>query len=122
MEHPQSGGKCQAGDLAFDAASVAVRSAALIGLAKLAENPLAQPLMKVVLPSLRPLIWDPALAVRTAMADLLLTIGYAWSLLHSLLKMQWPSSVSMAILQLAKCTSIACSPSLQVHDACRNAV
>ena len=72
--------------MAFDGASVAVRSAALIELAKLAENPLAQPLMKVVLPSLRPLIYDPALAVRTAMADLLLTIGYAWKLLYGLLK------------------------------------
>ena len=71
-----SGDRC-AGDLAFDGASVAVRSAALVALARLAKNPLAQPLMKVVLPTLKPLIWDPALAVRTAMADLLLTIGYA---------------------------------------------
>ena len=69
------------GDLAFDGASVALRSAALTGLARLAENPLARPLMKVVLPSLRPLMWDPALAVRIAMADLLLTIGWELCLL-----------------------------------------
>ena len=62
---------------------MAVRSAALIGLARLAENPLAQPLMKIVLPMLRPLMWDPALAVRKAMADLLLTIGYVLVLLPS---------------------------------------
>ena len=68
---------CTTGDLAFDGASVAVRSAALVALARLTKNPLAQPLMKVVLATLKPLIWDPALAVRTAMADLLLTIGYA---------------------------------------------
>ena len=55
---------------------MAVRSAALTGLTRLAENPLAQPLMKIALPLLRPLMWDPALAVRKAMADLLLTIGY----------------------------------------------
>ena len=62
---------------------MAVRSAALAGLARLAENPLAQPLMKIALPLLRPLMWDPALAVRKAVADLLLTIGYVGSLLWS---------------------------------------
>ena len=67
--------------MAFDGASVAVRSAALAALARLAENPLAQPLMKIALPQLRPLMWDPALAVRKAMAALLLTIGYVGSLL-----------------------------------------
>lgn len=71
----EDGATLVTGDLAFDGASVALRSAALTGLARLAENPLAQPLMNIVLPSLRPLMWDPALAVRISMADLLLTVG-----------------------------------------------
>lgn len=66
-----------AGELAFDGACVAVRVAAVTGLAVLAQNPLTQPLMKVMLPTLRPLMWDSALAVRIALADMLLAIGYA---------------------------------------------
>lgn len=65
-----------AGELAFDGACVAVRVAAVTGLAVLAQNPLTQPLMKVMLPTLRPLMWDSALAVRIALADMLLAIGY----------------------------------------------
>ena len=65
-----------AGELAFDGACVAVRVAAVAGLAALAQNPLTQPLMKVMLPTLRPLMWDSALAVRIALADMLLAIGW----------------------------------------------
>ncbi len=56
---------------------MAVRVAAVTGLAALAENPLTHPLMKVMLPTLRPLAWDSALAVRIALADMLLAIGYS---------------------------------------------
>ncbi|CAL8463631.1 g3165 [Coccomyxa elongata] len=64
-----------AGELAFDGACVGVRAAAVSGLAALAQNPLTHPLMKKMLPTLRPLIWDSALAVRVALADMLLAIG-----------------------------------------------
>jgi hypothetical protein len=64
-----------AGELAFDGGSSAVREAAVLGIGVLVDNPLAQPLLKVMLPSLGPLMWDPSLAVRTAMADLLLSVG-----------------------------------------------
>lgn len=64
-----------AGELAFDGACVGVRAAAVSGLAALAQNPLTHPLMKKMLPTLRPLIWDPAVTVRVALADMLLAIG-----------------------------------------------
>ncbi|BDA48499.1 Condensin-2 complex subunit G2 [Coccomyxa sp. Obi] len=64
-----------AGELAFDGACVGVRAAAVSGLAALAQNPLTHPLMKKMLPTLRPLIWDSAVAVRVALADMLLAIG-----------------------------------------------
>ena len=47
------------------------------GLMGLVDNPLAQPLLKLVLPRLGPLLHDPALKVRLALADLLLTVMYA---------------------------------------------
>ncbi len=48
------------------------------GLATLVENALAHPLLKVVLPQVEPLLFDSATKVRTAMADLLLSLRYAW--------------------------------------------
>ena len=44
------------------------------GLTGLVDNPLAQPLLKLVLPKLGPLLHDKALKVRTAVADLLLAV------------------------------------------------
>ena len=44
------------------------------GLTGLVDNPLAQPLLKLVLPRLGALLHDPALKVRLALADLLLTV------------------------------------------------
>ena len=66
-----------AGELAFDGAAAAVRVAALDGLALLAQNPLAQPLVRQLLPGLKPALWDASLAVRAALAGFLLTIGCA---------------------------------------------
>jgi len=51
-----------------------VRAAVVEGLAGLAPNPLAQPLLAALLPALRPLMCDAAVAVRTAMADMLLVL------------------------------------------------
>ena len=64
--------RLMAGQLAFDGASPAVRAAVAEGLAGLADNALAQPLLRVVLPQLGALLCDPALRVRVAMAVLLL--------------------------------------------------
>ena len=44
------------------------------GLTGLVDNPLAQPLLKVMLPKLGSLLHDTALKVRVALADLLLTV------------------------------------------------
>ena len=44
------------------------------GLTGLVGNALAQPLLKLVLPKLGPLLHDSALKVRTALADLLLAV------------------------------------------------
>ena len=44
------------------------------GLASLVQNPLTQPLLKLMLPKLRPLVWDSAQRVRVAVADLLLAV------------------------------------------------
>ena len=60
--------------LAFDAAAPAVRAAVVEGLASLVQNPLTQPVLKVMLPKLRPLVWDSAQRVRVAVADLLLAV------------------------------------------------
>lgn len=49
------------------------------GLTGLVDNPLAQPLLKVVLPKLGPLLHDTALKVRVALADLLLTVMYVYT-------------------------------------------
>ncbi len=46
------------------------------GLSTLVDNALAHPLLKVVLPQLEPLLFDSATKVRTAMADLLLSLRY----------------------------------------------
>lgn len=61
-------------DVACDAASPGVRLAVVQGLTGLVDNPLAQPLLKMVLPKLGPLLHDKALKVRTAVADLLLAV------------------------------------------------
>lgn len=61
-------------DVACDVASPGVRSAVVQGLTGLVDNPLAQPLLKMVLPKLGPLLHDKALKVRTAVADLLLAV------------------------------------------------
>lgn len=64
----------RAGELAFDASSPAVRAAVPEGLATLVDTPFAHPLLKLVLPQLEPLLFDSATRVRTAMADLLLSL------------------------------------------------
>jgi len=69
--------------LAFDASSAAVRGAVLRGIATLVPNPLAQPLLARLLPQLAPLAFDPALSVRTALADLLLVIKYGKHFAHN---------------------------------------
>lgn len=51
-----------------------MRQAVIQGLTGLVDNPLAQPLLKLILPRLGPMLHDPALKVRVAMADLLLTV------------------------------------------------
>jgi hypothetical protein len=63
--------------LAFDEAAVSVRAAAVRAAAALVPNPLAAPLLRALLPGLAPLLWDRALAVRVALADLLLAVGCA---------------------------------------------
>lgn len=60
--------------MAYDSASPGVRLAVVQGVTGLVDNPLAQPLLKVVLPKLGPLLHDKAVKVRTAVADLLLTV------------------------------------------------
>lgn len=54
-----------------------MRAAVAEGLATLVDNPLARPLLKVVLPQLKPLLCDAATKVRIAMADLLLGLRCA---------------------------------------------
>jgi hypothetical protein len=66
-----------AGGLAFDGASACVRVAALQGVSRLVENPLAHPVLHAMLPQLAPLVFDPALKARVAMADLLLVVRSA---------------------------------------------
>lgn len=61
-------------DLARDASSPAVRAAALQSIALLIQNPMAQPLLKAVLPRLKPALFDVSSKVRSAMADLLLAV------------------------------------------------
>jgi len=56
---------------------VGVRAAAVGAGAALVPNPLAAPLLRALLPGLAPLLWDRALAVRVALADLLLAVGCA---------------------------------------------
>lgn len=66
-----------AGELAFDQGAGGVRAAAVRATAVLVPNPLAAPLLRALLPGLAPLLWDRALGVRVAMADLLLAVGCA---------------------------------------------
>ncbi|KAL0037621.1 hypothetical protein WJX77_005190 [Trebouxia sp. C0004] len=61
-------------EVAYDSTSPGVRLAAVQGLTGLVDNPLAQPLLRVVLPKLGPLLHDTALKLRVAVADLLLTV------------------------------------------------
>ena len=65
----------RAGELAFDAADSAVRAAVPAGMAELAVNPLAHPLLKLMLPQLKSLMHDSALRVRVGMATLLEVIA-----------------------------------------------
>ena len=64
------------GDLAFDGSCPAVRAAVAEGLGYLVDNPLAQPILKAILPQLGPLLFDVALTVRTSIMDLLLQLRY----------------------------------------------
>lgn len=59
---------------AFDAAAFAVRVAVLNGVAFVLENFLSHALLKMKLPSLRPLIYDPSPRVQVAFLELLLLI------------------------------------------------
>ena len=68
-----------ADEVAYDSSSPGVRLAAVQGLTGLVDNPLAQPLLKVVLPKLGPLLHDTTLKVRVALADLLLTVMYVYT-------------------------------------------
>lgn len=66
--------KLIAADLAFDGAAPAVRAAVAAGLATMVDNPLAQPLLKLLLPKLEPMLYDASAKVRMAFADLLLSL------------------------------------------------
>ena len=66
-----------AGELAYDEGAGSVRVAAVRATAALVPNPLAAPLLRALLPGLAPLLWDRAVGVRVAMADLLLAVGCA---------------------------------------------
>jgi len=74
--------KVVAADLAFDAASPAVRVAVAEGLVDLLDNPLAHPLLKLLLPKLEPMLYDASAKVRCAFANLLLSLrgvqGLRW--------------------------------------------
>lgn len=61
-------------EMAHDTTSSAVRCAVVDGMIYLLDNPQSHELLKVLLPKLAPLLDDPVLAVRTAVADLLLTL------------------------------------------------
>ena len=60
--------------------SLGFRDSRVKGLALLAQTPLARPLPAALLPGLRCLLWDASAAVRTALADLLLSVGCARSM------------------------------------------
>ncbi|KAL6780413.1 hypothetical protein ACKKBF_B13240 [Auxenochlorella protothecoides x Auxenochlorella symbiontica] len=62
-------------DLGLDTASIEARCAAAEALAGLAELPLAAPLLKKLLPRLRPQLFDASPRVRAGFADLLLSLG-----------------------------------------------
>ncbi|KAK9826218.1 hypothetical protein WJX74_000685 [Apatococcus lobatus] len=64
------------GELAFDAADSGVRAAVPAGMAELVVNPLAHPLLKLMLPQLKSLLHDSAVRVRSAMATLLEVIAH----------------------------------------------
>eukprot|EP00049_Salpingoeca_infusionum_P011262 m.193774 g.193774 ORF g.193774 m.193774 type:complete len:1167 (-) comp14884_c2_seq1:264-3764(-) len=59
---------------ARDAASIAVRTSVLKGVAFLLDNPLAQGTLKPMLSALSPMLFDSARSVRSAFLDLLLTV------------------------------------------------
>ncbi|GLJ04628.1 hypothetical protein SUGI_0000030 [Cryptomeria japonica] len=61
-------------EMAHDLSSSTVRRAVVDGMIYLLDNPQSHELLKVLLPRLSPMLDDPALAVRTAAADLLLTL------------------------------------------------
>lgn len=83
--------KILTGELAFDGASPAVRHAVVQGISTLVDNPLAQPLLKVVLPKLAPQLQDPSPKVRAAFVDLLLAIC-------SIRGLQWQGFVDVQVL------------------------
>ena len=82
-------------EMAHDISSSAVRCAVVDGMIYLLDNPQSHELLKVLLPKLAPLLDDPVLSVRTAVADLLLTLEefraarkliLAWGVFDDILK------------------------------------
>ena len=67
-----------AGRLVFDSTAPAVRAAAVQGVALLVENPIAQPLLKSMLPSIGRVLWDASVNVRAAFSDLLIAVQCAF--------------------------------------------
>lgn len=67
-------GHSTAGQLVYDSSSPIVRTAAVNGLSLLVSNPIAQTLLKAMLPKIGRLLWDPAVQVRTAFIDLLIGV------------------------------------------------
>lgn len=65
---------CRLGAQVHDASSSEVRAEAVAGLAKLVHNPLAQPVLKAVLPRLKGLLFDVTQRVRLALVDLLIEV------------------------------------------------
>ncbi|KAK3244146.1 hypothetical protein CYMTET_46231 [Cymbomonas tetramitiformis] len=65
---------CIVDDLVHDCTSPAVRAEAISGLARLVHNPLAQPVLKAVLPRLKNMMMDHSRRVRVAMVKLLLEV------------------------------------------------
>lgn len=58
----------------FDGAAPSVRAAALKGLALLTQNPIAQPLLKAMLPGVGRVLCDRSSGVRAAFIDLLAAV------------------------------------------------
>ena len=63
----------------YDASSPTVRVAAISGLSLLVSNPIAQTLLKALLPKTGRVLWDPSVQVRTAFIDLLISVQCVFS-------------------------------------------